>query len=191
MTRPHQAHLPPAGDGRIFAPRLAAIGCRGTHDRCQHRRDGCRPDAGPVTGQVRCRAGHRPAGVGVPGLDRGRAGLPSVTSGPPSFLAWLGGLSSSPGRGLAGASPLRFELPSWRARSGPNRATRLHSHWLNQDFFGPVCPLFARNPEKPRKKSGRGGCQACHSLRILSPRRRSRKRPSRPGSPPTGRQLDN
>ena len=103
----------------------------------------------------------------------------------------VGGLSSSPGRGLAGASALRFELPSWRARSGANRATRLHSHWLNQDFFGPVCPLFARKFEKPRKKSGRGGCQACHSLRILSPRRRSRKRPSRPGSPPTGRQLDN
>lgn len=192
MTRPPEAHLPPAGDGRIYAPRLAAIGRRGTHDRCQHRRDGCRPDAGPVTGQVRCRAGHRPPGAGVPGLDRGRAGLPSVTSGPPGFLAWLGGLSSSagtsPGRGLAGASALRCELPPGVSTRWRNRATRRRSHVANS-------PCRRKSlPHQDRRNSGFSkkvldrhvtpGAYCSHGAART-------KRPSRPGSPPTGRLFDN
>ena len=127
------------------------------------------PAARAALGPARCggEPDTRPPPPPLRAAGLGRCGLAWSRWSPSHSLAWLGGLSSSagtgPGRGLAGASPLRFELPSVVSTRWRNRATRLHSHWLSQDFFGLVCPLFARKLEKPRKKSGRGCWNSSHS----------------------------
>ena len=190
---------------------LAQLPVFGTPPRRDRPRGG--PAPAPALGCRGLRPGRpcdRPGAVSSPTLDphhpRSSARPGSLWSGLSPMAAIpsagrVGGAGSSagsspgtsPGRGLAGASPLRFELPSGVSTRWRNRATRLHSHWLSRDFFGAVCPLFARNLEKCRRNPVEGVGIQVTPVGILLGRRRSTRsmRQSRLGLPPTGRLFDN